>query len=61
MNKEKIFFTPKFEIGQYVYHKTPDSDMGIVLDIFYSVFTGAITSVDQMDCIEYELCEDKMF
>lgn len=32
--------TPKYKIGNKVYHITPDSDMGIILDAQYSLLDG---------------------
>lgn len=32
---------PKFQIGEKVYHVTPDSDQGIVLDCRYSMRENA--------------------
>jgi len=32
---------PKFEIGERVYHITPESDSGVVLDCKYSLREGA--------------------
>lgn len=66
---KQITFTPRFEIGQDIYHKTPDSDKGIIIDIIYSILTGLITysiafgrnGSDQVDCFEHELSEDKIF
>lgn len=50
---------PKFDIGDKVYHITPDSDLGIVLDCKYSmrfdIWTYTVTfSIDKDDMEFYE-------
>ncbi len=35
--ESKTMKKPKYNIGQGVYHATPDSDKGIVLDCIYSL------------------------
>ncbi len=59
---------PKYNIGQSVYHVTPDSDKGIVLDCIYSLrknqweylvaFSANATSLVYY---EEELTENKTF
>lgn len=38
----KIQINTKFDIGDSVYHITPESDKGIILDIQYFVYTNTI-------------------
>lgn len=57
----------KFQIGQEVYHRSPDSDRGIIIDINYSYRTKLYKylvslSVDKSEwCDELELSESKVF
>lgn len=65
----QIIFEYKYKIGQSVYHATPESDKGIIIDIRFSVLTQQITYViafgrreeDQIECYEHELTESKIF
>ena len=62
-------FNPIFKINQEVYHITPYSDKGIIVDINYCVRTKQISynvlfgrSIeDNIWCHEYELSENKVF
>jgi hypothetical protein len=35
-------FKPKFHIGDRIFHITPESEVGVILDIRYCVKTGEI-------------------
>lgn len=58
---------PKFEIGQRVYHATPDSPQGIVTDASYSLlnqrweYAVAFGIKEEMVCLEFELSPNKTF
>jgi hypothetical protein len=58
---------PKFNIGDEVYHVTPESDKGIVIEVNYSYAFDANTYLVslgfgvQHECAEHELSEDKLF
>ena len=62
-------FEHSFNIGDEVYHKTPDSDRGIIIDIKYSklankcqyVVSFGRLEVDQILCYEFELSKTKIF
>lgn len=62
-------FNHKFNIGQYIYHKTPDSDKGIIIDIHFSVLNGRAQYIvafgSEADAEaryeEFELSPDKLF
>ena len=62
-------FTPEFEIGQKVYHATPDSDQGIIVDISYSILSRSVRyevvfgrrGEDDIWCHGHELSENKTF
>lgn len=32
--------SPKYKIGDYVFHITPESNQGVIIDISYSYLTG---------------------
>ena len=57
----------KFYIGQDVYHVTPESGKGIVIDITYTFSTGTYhylvaTSWDvEHMCVEHELSDSQIF
>lgn len=58
---------PEFNIGQKVYHVTPDSPQGIVTDAIYSllnkrwVYSVAFGVKEEMECLEFELSTNKTF
>ncbi|MPM33065.1 hypothetical protein SDC9_79632 [bioreactor metagenome] len=59
---------PKFQIGEKVYHITPESDQGVVLDCTFSMRKGywlyLVTfgpEKDSMDYYEDELSTSKTF
>jgi len=64
-----IAFSAKYEIGQPIYHATPESDKGIIVDIKYSVLKDRVMYLvafgrrgeDQVECYEHELSENKIF
>jgi uncharacterized protein (UPF0303 family) len=66
---KKYSFTPIYELGQKVYHITPESDQGIIVDITYSVLKRTIQynvvfgrhSEDDIWCYEQELSEGKIY
>jgi hypothetical protein len=35
-------FETKYSIGDNIYHATPESDKGIIVDIQYNVLTGLV-------------------
>lgn len=60
-------FDTKFDIGDRVYHKLPESPMGIVTGLGYSCTTGLATYYITFDplqgeisCFEWELTSDKI-
>ena len=56
---------PQFKINDLVYHKTPESGKGIVVDITYSILTNLYrynvmfgrSSDDDVWCYEHEISE----
>jgi len=62
-----ITFEPKYKIGQPIFHKTKESDEGLILDITYShlrrqiYYVVALGFNDEVTCIEQELSETKNF
>ena len=61
-----IIADPEFEVGQLVYHKTPEGLGGIVADIRYSLRTKTFiyeVSVDwdTNQAYEHELSANKIF
>ena len=60
-------FTPKYKILQTVYHITPESDEGVIIDISYKVSTDEIQYLvalgfnNEMWCLERELSSNKIF
>ncbi len=62
-------FEHKFNIGQTIYHATPDGDRGIIINIQYSVKDRTVfykccfgrKSEDTVWCDELELSEDKIY
>ena len=54
---------PKFHIGQEVYHITPESDKGVIIEVNYSYAFGIHTYTVatgwgvQHECAEHELTE----
>ena len=59
--------TNKFNINDEVYHKTPDSEKAIVLDVIYSKLMRKYTYVvstgwgQEYECEEFELTDEKIF
>lgn len=57
----------RFNIGDEVYHVTPDSDKGVVVEITYlysvdrHVYTVATSWSTEFTCSEYELTTHKNF
>jgi len=68
-NKMIHKFNADYNIGDRVYHVTPDSPLGIVLDIDYSVVNNSVkylvtfghTSADEVWCTTLELSPNKAF
>lgn len=63
-----INFIHKFDIGDKVFHATPDGDCGIVIDVSYSFRSGVRYEVvfgrrgtDNVWCVEEELSDSKVF
>jgi hypothetical protein len=62
-------FRHKYNIGDYIYHNTPDGVKGIILDVQYSVRNDRISynvifgheMKDNLWCDELELSEDKTY
>jgi hypothetical protein len=58
---------PKFNIGDRVYHNTPDSEEGLIMDILYSlryreyVYTIVVGFEHNYECLEDELTDEKVF
>jgi hypothetical protein len=65
MNVRTIEF--KYKIGQDIYHVTPDSPKGVIIDASYSFHTNKVSYAVAWDfsnesiCAEHELTEDKIF
>jgi len=62
----KHIFETKFELGQRVYYKLPDSPEGMVTGISYSVNTELISYyvtfdalAGEVSCLDWELSNDK--
>ena len=62
----KYIFEPEFELGDRVYHKLPETPMGIVTGIGYTVTTGNITyyvtfdpQQGEVQCFGWELSTEK--
>lgn len=62
----KHTFETAFELGDKVYHKLPESPVGIVTGISYSLTTGMIhyyvtydPAQSEMSCLGWELSRDK--
>lgn len=57
---------PKFRIGEYVYHVTPDSEVGVVLNIFYDYqfkshcYKISLGFGQLVECYEEELTDEKV-
>jgi uncharacterized protein (UPF0303 family) len=62
-------FEPKYKIGQNIWHITPESDKGIIVDISYKARTKEIMynvifgrgPDDDLWCHEFELIDSKQF
>jgi len=57
---------PEFEIGQLVYHKTPEGDCGIITDIRYSLLDKSFIYEISSNFVthlayEHELGSEKTF
>lgn len=50
--------TPKFNIGDEVYHNTPDSKKGIIVDILYYYSTDSFKYLVATDWSEKSFCTD---
>ena len=57
-----------YEIGDIVYHKLPESDPGVIVNIFYSFLTSKYSYVIalgfdkvEMTCLACELSNHKTF
>ena len=63
---KEIKFTPKYEMLQKVYHLTPDSDAGVIIDVRWSKGQGTTYLVSlgfnaDAWCYEHELSTEKVF
>lgn len=60
-------FKPEFNIGDTVYHKTADSEQGVIVNIKYYALTNTITYIiavgfgKEYECIGEEISETKSF
>lgn len=60
-------FNNKYNIGDYVYHNTPDSQKGLIIDVKYSFknenfrYLVAVGFENEYDCDEDEITKDKVF
>jgi hypothetical protein len=61
-------FTAKFNVSDKVYHKLPDSPVGMITGISYSVATNNVTYfvtfdplAGEVQCFEWELTDTKTF
>ena len=58
---------PMFSIGQKIYHKTPESDAGIIVDMYYQFgnktyyYLVSLSYEKSTWCKETELSETKLF
>ena len=60
---------PKFNINDLVYHKTPESGKGVIVDIKHSLLTGLFKYIvvfgrgadDEVECYEHELSDNQSF
>lgn len=67
MDYKKTAFLHKYEIGQSIYHVTPESDKGIIKDISYSILNNKVLynvvfgrrAEDDVWCTEEELSVDR--
>ena len=56
---------PKFNIGETVYHSTPNSDSAIVIEVIYSYLLDRHSYVVstgfgiEFECMEHELTDEK--
>ena len=65
----QITFQFKYDIGQFIYHNTPESDKGLIVDITYCLLTRLVSykvafgrrGEDEVWCYEHELTEGKIF
>lgn len=57
----------EFRIGEHVYHNTPESERGLILDVIYSSandsysYLVAVGWNNEYVCREYELTREKLF
>mgnify|MGYP006879606773 CR=1 FL=1 len=59
----------QYKLGQFIYHNTPESNKGIIIDITYSILTRLVMYKvafgrgvdDEVLCYEHELTETKTF
>ena len=56
---------PKYNIGDKVYHVTPESPVGIILDIIYTYsddsndYVVTFSHNEQLRCVEHEISLNK--
>jgi hypothetical protein len=61
-----IEFNPIYKIGQKIWHNTPESQQGLIIDISYLVSTKeikycvAIGFDNEVWCLERELSDEKI-
>ena len=64
---KEIRFIPEFNIGDVVYHKTPESDAGVIVNIKYYTLTNIITYMvaigfgREYECVAEELSASKVY
>lgn len=62
-------YKPKYQIGQHIFHATPESDKGIIVNINHDFVSNVIKyevafgrrAEDNIWCDEVELSESKIF
>ena len=62
-------YNPKYKIGQHVFHNTPESDKGIIINIAHDFASNSVQyeiafgrrAEDNVWCNEVELSESKVF
>ena len=63
--QKMISFKTKYQIGDYIYHRTPESEKGLIIDISYSVrkqeinYLVAIGFNNEVWCLEGEIQSEK--
>lgn len=60
--------SPKYKIGDYVFHITPESDQGVIIDINYSYLThlhqyrvSFSSEIESLWYYEHELSKNRVY